>query len=255
MYWPDNEPFPEQGQIRPNGLVGLAVRHPTHLLLNVDSRYLQPPPILNTGNRGPISHVCSPSDIHEHALTYLYSNPAIGCVKNATISIGAAEKSARRVFPVSLFVISRNLVNISALDAEGNGDSISAAVQAERIALLTNVLAKTHRSHSMTPPQVHRPFIRSSSPAQVQVHRSQSHFDLGTQYHPIYQTSGHGHLHAPAPAPLLPSFLQHSPIMLSPVSTSSADLSLDEYDLHPEKSVNNIWKMDGDECTAIQWRN
>lgn len=25
MYWPDNEPFPEQGQIRPSGLVGVAV--------------------------------------------------------------------------------------------------------------------------------------------------------------------------------------------------------------------------------------
>ena len=26
MYWPDNEPFPEQGQIRPSGIVGVAVR-------------------------------------------------------------------------------------------------------------------------------------------------------------------------------------------------------------------------------------
>lgn len=26
MYWPDNEPFPEQGQIRPNGLAGVPVR-------------------------------------------------------------------------------------------------------------------------------------------------------------------------------------------------------------------------------------
>jgi len=25
MYWPDNEPFPEQGQIRPSGLVGVPV--------------------------------------------------------------------------------------------------------------------------------------------------------------------------------------------------------------------------------------
>jgi hypothetical protein len=25
MYWPDNEPIPEQGQIRPSGLVGVAV--------------------------------------------------------------------------------------------------------------------------------------------------------------------------------------------------------------------------------------
>ena len=25
MYWPDNEPFPEQGQIRPSGLIGVPV--------------------------------------------------------------------------------------------------------------------------------------------------------------------------------------------------------------------------------------
>jgi hypothetical protein len=25
MYWPDNEPFPEQGQIRPSGLMGVPV--------------------------------------------------------------------------------------------------------------------------------------------------------------------------------------------------------------------------------------
>ncbi|KAI0296993.1 hypothetical protein B0F90DRAFT_981652 [Multifurca ochricompacta] len=39
LFWPDNEPFPEQGQIRRSGPVG--VPHP---------------PILNTGNRGPIEH-------------------------------------------------------------------------------------------------------------------------------------------------------------------------------------------------------
>jgi hypothetical protein len=39
MYWPDNEPFPEPGQIRP-----------------VASASIQHPPILNTGNRGPIEH-------------------------------------------------------------------------------------------------------------------------------------------------------------------------------------------------------
>ncbi|KAJ7860571.1 hypothetical protein B0H14DRAFT_2441954 [Mycena olivaceomarginata] len=40
MYWPDNEPFPEQGQIRPT--------------LPCDLSNL---PIRNTGNRGPIRHV------------------------------------------------------------------------------------------------------------------------------------------------------------------------------------------------------
>lgn len=38
IFWPDNEPFPEQGQIRPP-MTG-AVQ----------------PPILNTGNKGPIEH-------------------------------------------------------------------------------------------------------------------------------------------------------------------------------------------------------
>jgi len=28
LYWPDNEPFPEQGQIRPNHLTGIPVRRP-----------------------------------------------------------------------------------------------------------------------------------------------------------------------------------------------------------------------------------
>ncbi|KAK0476055.1 hypothetical protein IW261DRAFT_1491724 [Armillaria novae-zelandiae] len=205
MYWPDNEPFPEQGQIRPSGLVGV------------------PPPILNTGNRGPISH--QPGDWICQKCNYL---------------------NWRR----------RKVCQTCLPYAEGNGDSISAAVQAERIALLTSVLAQTHdtlpaRSHSLTPPQVHRPFINTSPPhARAHVHRSHSQFELGTQYnaYPIYQTSGH------APAPLLPSFLQdivqESP-MLSPVSTSSADLSFDEYEEHTTLPANNIWRMDGEETKSL----
>ncbi|KAK0463190.1 uncharacterized protein EV420DRAFT_1523203 [Desarmillaria tabescens] len=213
MYWPDNEPFPEQGQIRPSGLVGVPQ-----------------PPILNTGNRGPISH--QPGDWICQKCNYL---------------------NWRR----------RKVCQTCLPYAEGNGDSISAAVQAERIALLTSVLAQTHdplpaRSHSLTPPQVHRPFINTSPPhsrAHAHVHRSHSQFELGTQYnaYPIYQTSGH---RDPAPL-LLPSFLQdivqQSPPMLSPVSTSSADLSFDEYEerrsLPP--ATNNIWRMDGEETKSL----
>ncbi|KAF5392095.1 hypothetical protein D9757_003352 [Collybiopsis confluens] len=228
MYWPDNEPFPESGQIRPNGLV--AIPHP---------------PILNTGNRGPIAH--QPGDWICKTCNYL-------------------NWRRRKVY------------------AEGNGDSISAAVQAERIALLTSVLTqhqgpglhtslaplRTHvlRAHSVTPPQVRRPFVDVSPPQSRGPYRSQSQVELGSQYMhqerllPIYQTSGHRRpsppkqslsqqqqqqqlhhrlqiqqlqqqlqqleLHAPTPAPLLPSFLQdivQSPT-LSPSSTSSADLSL-----------------------------
>ncbi|KAF8645603.1 hypothetical protein AX16_007685 [Volvariella volvacea WC 439] len=92
MYWPDNEPFPEQGQIRPGGLVGVPQ-----------------PPILNTGNRGPISH--QPGDWICTKCNYL---------------------NWRR----------RKVCQTCLPYAEGNGDSVSAAVQAERIALLTSVLSQ-----------------------------------------------------------------------------------------------------------------
>jgi hypothetical protein len=73
-----------------------------------------------------------------------------------------------------------------------------------------------------------------------------------------------------APAPLLPSFLQdivQSPA-LSPTSTSSADLSFEEYDeITSPKSilprnhsdddsagsspVGNIWRLDGEESKSL----
>jgi hypothetical protein len=161
----------------------------------------------------------------------------------------------------SFALINTSPSDFRSTDAEGNGDSISAAVQAERIALLTSVLTQQNqlpvnatqfpqppRSRSMTPPRQRQPF--SISPIQVHapVHRSQPHFEPSAQYannYPIYQTSGHRqpsplystgpdihHLPMHAPAPLLPSFLQdivQSPA-LSPASTSSADLSFEECD-------------------------
>ncbi|KAF8183878.1 hypothetical protein K438DRAFT_1599206 [Mycena galopus ATCC 62051] len=279
MYWPDNEPFPEQGQIRPGGLMSV-----------------QQPPILNTGNRGPISH--QPGDWICLKCNYL---------------------NWRR----------RKVCQTCLPYAEGNGDSISAAVQAERIALLTSVLAQTHlaspapvpahaqphrhpgigRSHSTTPAQTHRSFVSFSPPPQqprASVHRSQSHSELGSQFlqnayphgqgYPIYQTSGQQHQflrqHHPsplsgqrtlsasndgrgspvdmfAPAPLLPSFLQdivQSPA-LSPTSTSSADLSFDELEDSLPSSTRssfsgantgadasplaNIWRLDGEESKSL----
>ncbi|KAL0952355.1 hypothetical protein HGRIS_006635 [Hohenbuehelia grisea] len=92
MYWPDNEPFPEQGQIRPSGITGSP--HP---------------PILNTGNRGPITH-----------------QPGDWICKKCNYLNWRRRKVCQTCLPY----------------AEGNGDSISAAVQAERIALLTSVLAQ-----------------------------------------------------------------------------------------------------------------
>jgi hypothetical protein len=200
-------------------------------------------------------------------------------------------------------VIASSFHDDLSIDAEGNGDSISAAVQSERIALLTSVLAQAQtlpppssyttplshgpRSHSLTPPQYQTPFVDISPPpkSHAPVHRSHSHFDLGTRYvtsRPIYQTSGYrqspppspsaagdGAFHIHAPAPLLPSFLQdivQSPT-LSPTSTSSADLSFEELDdnahspAQPPRGhitsaaesspLGNIWRLDGEETKSL----
>lgn len=151
------------------------------------------------------------------------------------------------------------------------------------------------RSQSLTPPHftTNGAFIDLSAPKPrgPVVQRSQSHFNLGSQYansQPIYQTSGHRNssphpqqryftspppLHLHAPAPLLPSFLQdivQSP-SLSPASTSSADLSFEEYEdsiPSPNGSNNgrgrtssrddsanlplgNIWRLDGEETKSL----
>ncbi|KAI0039523.1 hypothetical protein FA95DRAFT_1550342, partial [Auriscalpium vulgare] len=108
VFWPDNEPLPEQGQIRPSVVVGYPVRssrraHAQAGLISV----LQHPPILNTGNRGPIEH--QPGDWVCRKCSYLNWR---------------RRKVCQTCFPY----------------AEGNGDSISAAVQAERIALLRSFL-------------------------------------------------------------------------------------------------------------------
>ncbi|KAF8731220.1 hypothetical protein AX14_005034 [Amanita brunnescens Koide BX004] len=242
MYWPDNEALPEQGQIRPGGLTGL--NHP---------------PILNTGNRGPISH-----------------QPGDWICKKCNYLNWRRRKVCQTCLPY----------------AEGNGDSISAPIQAERIALLTSVLAQTQlsdgntgnasplpviRSHSSTPPNTRHPRRPTDTSGLLpnSVHRSHSQLELTAQYTshinslPIYQTSGHrqpsplystgpefnqGH-QVHAPAPLLPSFLQdmvQSPT-LSPSSSSSADLSSLEEDTNLVQDVPgekrqgaspvNIWRL------------
>lgn len=254
MYWPDNESFPEQGQIRPSSLM------------------IVPPPILNTGNRGPIEH--QPGDWICQKCNYLNWR---------------RRKVCQTCFPY----------------AEGNGDSISAAVQAERINLLTSLLAQNQlplasgppslppqapRSHSMTPPQRRRMFMDNVPQNQVPYRsRSHSNFDVGTQYSDsqfIYETSAprrtspssfplgdpEDYLPSNIPAPLLPSFLQdivQSPT-LSPSSTSSTDLSPEDYDdsFSSERSsfgkdrivtndsssnlpVSNIWKLNDEETKGI----
>ncbi|KAG2143429.1 uncharacterized protein EDB93DRAFT_1156137 [Suillus bovinus] len=260
MYWPDNESFPEAGSDPTKQLDGRSSKHPQ-------------PPILNTGNRGPIEH--QPGDWICHKCNYLNWR---------------RRKVCQTCFPY----------------AEGNGDSISAAVQAERINLLTSLLAQNQlplasgptplpsqapRSHSMTPPQRRRMFMDNVPQNQVPYRsRSHSNFDAGTQYSDpqfIYETSAprrtspssfpslgdlEDSLPSNIPAPLLPSFLQdivQSPT-LSPSSTSSTDLSPEDYDdgFSSERSsfgkdriavndspsnlpVSNIWKLNDEETKGI----
>ena len=206
------------------------------------------------------------------------------------------------------------LTNVAIADAEGNGDSISQAVQAERIALLTNVL------NQVEPPLPRRASLPSQNangyapvpvgaPMQVQpMHplavaprsnsRSRSQADTHAPFptdaretHPIYQTP----VYSPrgmSPVSLervasptsvfLPSCLQDviqtSPPESSPAtSSSSADLSFEEYDLgfsladgyeYPvatarkadargydsaaPTAAQSIWKLDGEESKALQ---
>jgi hypothetical protein len=56
LFWPDNEPLPEQGQIRPSNPFGIPVSKASLCLHLPNSHYSQHPPILNTGNKGPIEH-------------------------------------------------------------------------------------------------------------------------------------------------------------------------------------------------------
>ncbi|KIK23358.1 hypothetical protein PISMIDRAFT_29500 [Pisolithus microcarpus 441] len=153
IFWPDNEPFPEQGQIRPSHLTGMPQ-----------------PPILNTGNRGPIEH--QPGDWICLKCNYLNWR---------------RRKVCQTCFPY----------------AEGNGDSISAAVQAERIHLLTSLLARNQLSvNPQSSPEVLPKTAVSIQPQRSPVDLSQSlqvpprprsQLDLGARYPDsqfIYETSG-----------------------------------------------------------------
>ncbi|CCM03229.1 uncharacterized protein FIBRA_05354 [Fibroporia radiculosa] len=262
MYWPDNEPLPEQGQIRPSGSVVITY-----------------PPIINTGNKGAAEK--QPGDWICHKCHYLNWR---------------RRKVCQTCFPY----------------AEGNGDSISTAVQAERIALLENVLASQFErtmkpdqwSPVLMPREVPAPMSsrKPSSPVSpmspmspmlppsfwaANLHRRAS-LGTGAQDHTIYQTTDHDVRspvsNAPQPpvpttptTPLLPSFLQDivQPPSLSPsTSTSSAELSLEDLDDATLRSsrldgygvnrpysgstssfslhgINSIWKFDGEESKAL----
>lgn len=230
MFWSFNEPLPDPGQIRP-----------------VLSAALQHPPILNTGNRGPIEH-----------------QPGDWICKKCNYLNWRRRKVCQTCYPY----------------AEGNGDSIPTTVQAERIALLASTV-REREFHSLPPSPScvtgEHPLRRSSLPLQAlaapqqpnnEVYRHDGHRSLTSrsrsqadlflktrQQSPstgsyssenprtLYQTSfGYGSSPMFTPGnvensqagtspsgPLLPSFLQdivQSP-SLSPAS--SADFSLEDY--------------------------
>lgn len=92
MFWPDNEPLPLPSQIRPPFAPG------------------QHPPIMNTGNRGPVEH--QPGDWYCGKCSYMNWR---------------RRKVCQTCFPF----------------AEGNADGVSAAVQAERINALMQLAGST----------------------------------------------------------------------------------------------------------------
>ncbi|KAJ1300290.1 hypothetical protein OPQ81_005115 [Rhizoctonia solani] len=89
MFWPDNEPLPQACQIRPPFAPG------TH------------PPILNTGNRGPVEH--QPGDWYCGKCSYMNWR---------------RRKVCQTCYPF----------------AEGNADSVPASAQAERINMLAQMV-------------------------------------------------------------------------------------------------------------------
>ena len=127
MYWPDNEPFPERGQIRPPwpggvgtgaGGAGTGAAHglgPQSVVAGPAANGgigggLDPgsarnmaigvmPPILNTGNKGPIEQ--QPGDWVCRKCNYLVS--VVPCCRDCTLTltfmhrIGGDGKSVRRV--------------------------------------------------------------------------------------------------------------------------------------------------------------
>jgi hypothetical protein len=143
MFWSFNEPLPESGQIRP--ALSVALQHP---------------PILNTGNRGPIEH--QPGDWICKKCNYLNwrrRKVCQTCYPCMVSSLHMPSRDHRFTRPISFLT-----------DAEGNGDSISATVQAERIALLAGTI-RGREFHSLPPSPssaIHeRPLRRSSLPLQA----------------------------------------------------------------------------------------
>ncbi|KZV63557.1 hypothetical protein PENSPDRAFT_757885 [Peniophora sp. CONT] len=189
IFWPDNEPLPELGQLRPSSSAGIV--HP---------------PILNTGNRGPIEH-----------------QPGDWVCKKCNYLNWRRRKVCQTCFPY----------------AEGNGDSISATVQASRIAILKQLLDQQTAAAQTRSPAARHPVIGEQhrrqtmdsfrpAPRHEQNYRRPAHLDssafgLGLSLEesaPIYQTSPNRqesfppamfHQRAPRPPYGIDAFRQSAP--------------------------------------------
>lgn len=129
MFWPDNEPLPLPSQIRPPFAPG------------------QHPPIMNTGNRGPVEH--QPGDWYCGKCSYMVSTVE-GIWNGALIRVCVIELEEAQglpdLFPFcgrQWYASSLPLLDLLRLMRCPLADGVSAAVQAERINALMQLAGST----------------------------------------------------------------------------------------------------------------
>ncbi|KAI5116889.1 hypothetical protein M0805_004634 [Coniferiporia weirii] len=172
MFWPDNEPLPEPGQIRPPGLANA-----------------HQPPIMNTGNKGPIEQ--QPGDWVCRKCEYLNWR---------------RRKVCQTCFPY----------------AEGNSDSVSATMHAERLALLAAVYTQEHVTQAALQSQQQQQQQQQHQRQQQQQHMMQ------TQAHSVsaaYTFPGSSSVSASASASASNSNSFHSSSPSYPYSAARSSFS------------------------------
>ncbi|KAL5525089.1 hypothetical protein ACEPAF_8958 [Sanghuangporus sanghuang] len=179
MFWPDNEPLPEPGQIRPASLS------------NVPQ-----PPIMNTGNKGPIER--QPGDWVCRKCQYLNWR---------------RRKVCQTCFPY----------------AEGNGDSVSATMHAERLALLAAVYGQTHPQVTNSQAQASQEFSgrmsSNTNTLQAPFHTASSQISSTASKSPGLSSLPNYPFNAPpsslrSQVPCVPAHLHRTPIPSLSISTS-----------------------------------
>ncbi|KAF8598709.1 hypothetical protein BDV93DRAFT_334246 [Ceratobasidium sp. AG-I] len=162
MFWPDNEPLPLPSQIRPPFAPG------------------QHPPIMNTGNRGPVEH--QPGDWFCGKCSYMNWR---------------RRKVCQTCFPF----------------AEGNADSVSAATQAERINALVQLAGSTlatlepFGNQDSTPTFDSAHFdMQAPSPSRTLGLGLNLHPNSGVGHHATMHTVPHAHAGLDPLGPMMSSF-------------------------------------------------